>query len=37
MMPGSPTAFDADKRKFSIGRALAIRQGLRGDALRKAS
>ncbi len=38
MMPGSPKAFDASKRAFSMGRALAILEGLRGDAvLRKAS
>jgi carboxymethylenebutenolidase len=38
MMPGSPKAFDPGKRAFSMGRALAILEGLRGDAtLRKAS
>jgi hypothetical protein len=38
MMPGSPKAFDQGKRQFSMGRALAILEGLRGDAaLRKAS
>ncbi|MGQ0509511.1 MAG: dienelactone hydrolase family protein [Betaproteobacteria bacterium] len=29
MMPGSPTAYDAKTRAFSMGRALAILQGLR--------
>ena len=37
MMPGSPKAFDKDKRQFSMGRALAILKGLHSDALRKAS
>jgi len=38
MMPGSPKAFDASKRAFSMGRALAILEGLHGDTvLRKAS
>jgi carboxymethylenebutenolidase len=38
MMPGSPKAFDPTKRAFSMGRALAILDALRGDdALRKAS
>jgi carboxymethylenebutenolidase len=37
MMPGSPKAFDKDKRQFSMGRALAILQGLRSSSLRRAS
>lgn len=32
MMPGNPKAFDADKRAFSMARALAILDGLRGAA-----
>jgi len=30
MMPGNPKAFDAQRREFSMARALAILQGLRG-------
>jgi carboxymethylenebutenolidase len=38
MMPGSPKAFDESKSAFSMGRALAILEGLHGDTvLRKAS
>jgi carboxymethylenebutenolidase len=37
MMPGSPKAFDADKRQFSMGRALAILDGLRNEPMRQAS
>jgi len=32
MMPGNPKAYDANKREFSMARALAILQGLRGAA-----
>jgi carboxymethylenebutenolidase len=32
MMPGSPAAFDAPAREFSMGRALAILEGLRAAA-----
>ncbi|HMK78618.1 MAG TPA: dienelactone hydrolase family protein [Xanthobacteraceae bacterium] len=32
MMPGNPAAFDAKTRAFSMGRALAILEGLRGGA-----
>jgi dienelactone hydrolase len=37
MMPGSAKAFDRKTREFSMGRALAILNGLRGESLRKAS
>jgi len=39
MLPGSPKAFSAPSRAFSMGRALAILEGLRGEgpALRQAS
>ena len=37
MMPGSPKAFDQKTRSFSMQRALAILDGLRGAPLRKAS
>ena len=37
MMPGSPKAFDQQTRDFSMQRALAILDGLRGAPLRKAS
>ena len=37
MMPGSPKAFDQKTRDFSMQRALAILDGLRGAPLRKAS
>ena len=30
MMPGNAKAFDAQKREFSMARALAILEGLRG-------
>lgn len=36
MLPHSPRAFDAATRKFSMGRALAILQGLRGEPKPKA-
>ena len=35
--PGSPKAFDQKTRDFSMQRALAILDGLRGAPLRKAS
>jgi len=37
MMPGSPKAFDQTTRNFSMQRALAFLDGLRGAPLRKAS
>jgi carboxymethylenebutenolidase len=37
MMPASPKAFDRKTREFSMGRALAILDGLREEPLRKAS
>ena len=37
MMPGSPVAFHAPTRKFSMDRALAILDGLRSAPLRQAS
>jgi hypothetical protein len=37
MMPSSPKAFDRKTREFSMERALAILNGLRDEALRKAS
>jgi carboxymethylenebutenolidase len=36
MLPHSPEAFDAATRKFSMGRALAIMEGLRGGGRRNA-
>ena len=37
MMRGNPKAFSQETYTFSMGRALAILEGLRGEALRKAS
>jgi hypothetical protein len=39
MLPGSPKAYSAPTRAFSMGRALSILEGLRGEgpALRRAS
>jgi len=37
MMPGHAKAYSAPSRAFSMGRALAILEGLRGDGMRQAS